>query len=246
MKESYNEGEKPGLKLNIQNLRWWHPVLSLHGKNGENVETVSDFIFLVSKINTDGDWSLKIKRHLLLGRIAMKNLDRVLKIRDITLLSNVRIVKAMVWPVVTYGCENWTIKKTEYQRIDAFGLWYWRRLLRDPWTARRWNQSILKEINPEYWLEGWMLKLKLWYFGHLMWRAKSLEKTLILGKTECKRRGWQRMRCWMASLTQWTLVCANLGNNEVQGSLVCCNSWSCRVRHSLVTKQVWSVASWLF
>ena len=142
--------EKSGLKLSNQNLRSWHPVLSLHGKNGENVEKVSYFIFLVSKINTDGDCSHKIKRHLFLGRLAIKNLDRVLKSRDITLPSKVHIVRDMVWPVVTYGCESWTVKKTVYRRIDAFGLWCWRNLLRAPWTARSPNQSILKEINPEY------------------------------------------------------------------------------------------------
>ena len=144
--------------------------------NGETVETVRDFIFLGSKITADGDCSHEIKRHLLLGRKAMTNLDSILKSRDITLLTKVHLVQAMVFPVVMYGCESWTIKKTEQQRIDAFELWCLRRLLRVPWTARRSNQSILKDISPEYSLEGLMLKLKLQYFGHLMQRTDSLEK----------------------------------------------------------------------
>ena len=141
-------------------------------------------IFLCSKITADADCSHEIKRCLLLGRKAMTSLDSVLKSRDITLLTKVHIVKAMIFPVVMYRCESWTIIKAEHQRTDAFELWYWRRLLRVPWTARRSNQSILKEINPEYSLEGLMLKLKLQYFGHLIWRADSLEKTLMLGKIE--------------------------------------------------------------
>ena len=153
----------------------------------ETMEIVRDFIFLGSKITTDGDCSHEIKRRLLLGRKAMTNLDSILKTRDITLLTKVRLVKAMVFPVVMYGCENWTIKKAECQRIDASELWCWRRLLRVPWTARRSNQSILKEICPEYSLEGLMLKLKLQYFGHLM-QTDSLEKTLMLGKIA----GWRR------------------------------------------------------
>ena len=148
------------------------------------MEAVSDFIFLGSKITADGDCSHEIKRRLLLGRKAMINLDSVLKIRDITLPTQVWIVKAVVFPVVMYGCESWTIKKAECQSIDAFELWCWRRLLRVPWTARRVNQSILKKISPEYSLEGLMLKLKLQYFGYLMQRTDSFEKTLMLGKTE--------------------------------------------------------------
>ena len=148
------------------------------------METVSDFIFLGSKIAADGDCSHGIKRHLLLGRKVMTNLDSILKGRDISLPTKVCLVKALVFPVVMYGCESWTIKKAECQRIDAFELWCWRRLLRVPWTERRSNQSILKEINPEYSLEGLMLKLKLQYFGHLMRRTHSLEKTLMLGKIE--------------------------------------------------------------
>ena len=155
--------------------------------NRGKVETVTDFIFLGSKITVDRDCIHEIKRWLLLGRKAMTNLDNVLKSIDITLPAKVLLVKAMVFPVVTYGCESWTIKKAESRRINAFKLWCWRRLLRIPWTARRSNQSLLKELNPEYSLEGLMLKFQ--YFGHLMWRADSLEKTLMLGKIEGKRRG---------------------------------------------------------
>ena len=162
------------------------------------METVLDFIFLGSKITADGDCSHEIKRRLLLGRKAMTNLDSILKSRDITLPTKVHLVKAMVFPVVMYGCESWTMKEAEGRRIDAFELWCWRRLLRVPWTARRSNQSILKEISPEYSLEGMMLKLKLQY---LLRRTNSLEKTLMLGKIEGgRRRGRQRM----TSLTQWT------------------------------------------
>ena len=158
------------------------------------METVRDFIFLGSKITADCDCSCETKKFLLLERKAMTNLDSILKTRDITFLTKVHLVKAMVFPVVMYGCESWTIKKAEYQRTDAFELQCWRRLLRVPWTARSSNQSILKEINPEYSLEGLRLKLKLQYFGHMMQRASSLEKTLMLGKTGGRRRGWQRMR----------------------------------------------------
>jgi len=164
------------------------------------METVTDITFLGSKITVDSDWNHEIKRRLLLGRKAMTNLDSVLKCRDTTLLTKVRVVEAVVFPVVVYWCVSWTIKKAERQRIDVFKLWYWRRLLRVPWTARRSNQSVwspFKEINPEYWLEGLMLKLKLVYIGHLIQRADSLEKTLILGKIESRRRrGWQTMR-WL-------------------------------------------------
>ena len=154
-----------------------------------------------SKITADGDCSHEIKKHLLLGRKAITNLDSILKSRDITLPTKVHQVKAMVFPVVMYGCESWTIKRTECWRIDAFELWHWRRLLRVPQTARRSNQSILKEISPEYSLEGLMLKLKLQFFGHSMWRTDSLEKTLMLGKIEGERkRGLQRMR-WLDGIT---------------------------------------------
>ena len=159
------------------------------------METVADFIFLGSKITADGDCNHEIKTHLLLGRKAMTNLDSILKRRDITLSTKVRLVKAMVFPVVVYGCESWTMKNVEHQRIDAFELWYWRRLLRVPWTARISNQSILKEISPGFSLEGLMLRLKLQYFGPLMQRSDSLEKTLMVGKIEgWRRREWQRMR----------------------------------------------------
>ena len=154
-----------------------------------------------SRITADGDCSHEIKRRLLLGRKVMSNLDSILKSRDITFPTKVHLVKVMVFPVVTYGCESWTIKKAEHQKIDGFELWCWRRLLRVPWTARKSNQSILKEISPEYSLEGLMLKLKLQYFGHLMWRVDLLQKTLMLGKIEGRRRrGWQRMR-WLDGVT---------------------------------------------
>ena len=156
--------------------------------DGETVGTVSDFIFLGSKITEDGDCSHEIKRHLLLGRKVMTNLDSIFKSRDISLPTKVHLVKAMVFPVVMYGCESWTIKKAERQRIDAFELWCWRRLLRIPWNARRSSQSILKEISPRCSLEGLMLKLKLQYFGPLMRRADAFEKTLMLGKIEGRRR----------------------------------------------------------
>ena len=154
----------------------------------EVVETVADFILGGSKITADGDCSHEIKRCLLLGRKVMTNLDNILKTRDITLSKKVHLVKAMVFPVVRYGCESWIIKKAECRRIDAFELWCWRRLLRVPWTARRSNQSILKEISPEFSLEGLMLILKLQYFGHLMLTADSFEKTLMLGKIEGRRK----------------------------------------------------------
>ena len=174
-----------GLELSIQKTKSKasSSITSWH-RDGETMETVTDFILGGSKIAADGDCSCEIKRHLLLGRKAMTNLDSILKSRDITLPTKVCVVKAMVYPVVMYGCERWTIKKAEHRRIDAFELWYWRRLLRVPWTARRSNQLILKEINPEYSLEGLMFKLKLQYFGYLMQRADSFEKTLMLGNIE--------------------------------------------------------------
>ena len=179
------ESEKVGLKLNIQKTKIMasNPITSWE-IDGETMETVRDLIFWGSKITADGDCSREIKRSLLLGRKAMTNLDTILKSRDITLATKVRLVKAMVFPVVIYRCESWTIKKAARQRIDAFELWCWRRLLRVPWTARRSNKSILKEISPEYSLEGLMLKLKLQYFGHLMQRTDSFEKTPMLGKIE--------------------------------------------------------------
>ena len=179
------ESEKPGLKLNIQKTKIMAsgPITSWQ-IDGETMETVTEFIFLGSKITVDGGFSHEIKRHLLLGRKVMTNLDSILKSRNIALLTTIHLVKAMVFPVVMYGCESWTIRKAELLRIDAFELWCWRRLLRVPWTARRSNQSILKEISPGCSLEGLMLKLKLQYFGHLMQRVDSLEKTLMLGKIE--------------------------------------------------------------
>ena len=180
------ESEKVGLKLNIQKTKIMasSPITSWQIDG----ETVADFFVGGSKITADSDCSRGTKRRLLLGRKVMTNLGSILKSRDITLLTKVHLVKAMVYPIVMYGCESWIIKKTEHQRIDAFELWSWRRLLRVPWTARRSNQSILKEISPEYSLEGLMVKLKLQSFGHLMRRADSLEKTLRLGKIEGGRR----------------------------------------------------------
>ena len=172
LKKVKMKSEKVGLKLNIQKTKIMAsgPITSWE-IDGETVETVSDFILGGSKITADGDCSHEIKRHLLFGRKVMTNLDSILKSRDITLPTKVRLVKAMVFPVVMYGCESWTVKKAGLQRTDGFELWCWRRLLRVPWTARRFNQSILKEISPEYPFEGLMLKLKLQYFGHLMRRA---------------------------------------------------------------------------
>ena len=181
------ESEKVGLKLNIQKMKIMaYGTITSRQIDGE---TVRGLIFLSSKITADGDCSHEIKRCLLLGRKAMTNLDSILKSRDITLPAKACLVKAMVFPVIMYGCESWTIKKAERRIIDAFELWCWRRLLRVPWTARRSNESILKEISLEYTLAEMMLKLKLQYFGHLMQRADSFEKTLMLGKIEGERRG---------------------------------------------------------
>ena len=192
MKEA---SEKVGLKLNIQKTKIMASgSITSWRIDVETMETVTDFILGGSKITADGDCSHEIKRCLLLGRKAMTNLDSILKSRNVTLPTKVHLVKATVFPVVMYGCESWTVKKAEHQKIDAFELWCWRRLLRVPWIARRSSQSILK-ISPEYSLEGLMLKLQLQYFGHLMGRADSLQKTLTLGKTEGKGKwGWQRMR----------------------------------------------------
>ena len=190
------KSEKVGLKLNIQKTKIMAsgPITSWE-IDGETVETVADLISLGSQITVDGDCSHEIKRCLHLGRKVMTNLDSILKSRDSTLPTKVHLVKAMVFPGVMYGCERWTIKKAECQRINTFELWSWRRLLRVPWTARRSNQSILKEISPEYSLEGLVLTLKLLFFGYLMQRTDSFEKTLMLGKIEGRRRrGQQRMR----------------------------------------------------
>ena len=185
------------------------------------METVTDFIFLSSKITADGDCNDEIKRCLLLGRKVMTNLDSILKSRDITLPTKVHLVKAMVFPVVMYGCESWTIKKAEHQKIDAFKLWCWRRLLRVPWTARRSNLSILKEISPEYSLEGLMLKLKLQYSGHLIQRTDSSENIPLGGKIEGRRRrGRQRMR-WLGDITKVMDMSWGVGNGL--GGLACCS-----------------------
>ena len=196
------ESEKVGLKLNIQKIKIMAsgPITSWE-IDGETVETARDFILGGSKITADGDCSHEIKRCLLLGRKVMINLDSVFKSRDVTLPTKVHLIKAMVSPVVMYGCESWTVKKAESRRIDAFELWCWRRLLRVPWTAGRSNQSILEEISPGCSLEGMMLKLKLQCFGHLMRRVDLLEKTLMLGGIGGRRRrGLQRMR-WLDGIT---------------------------------------------
>ena len=196
LKKVQVESEKAGLKLNIQKTKIIAsgPIISWE-IDGETVETVADFIFLGSKITADSDCSHEIKRRLLLERKLMTNLDSILKSRDTTLLTKVRLVKAMVFPMVKYGYESWTVKKAECQTIDGSELWCWRRLVRVSWTARRSNQSILKETSPGCSLEGLTLKRKLQYFGHVMRRADSFEKTLMLGKIEGRRRrGQQRMR----------------------------------------------------
>ena len=196
------ESEKVGLKLDIQKTKIMvsGPITSWE-IDGETVEIVSDFIFGGSRITADGDCSHEIKRRLLLGRKVMTILDSISKSRDITLSTKVCLVKAMVFPVVMYGCESWTVKKAERRRVDAFELWCWRRLSRVPWTSRRSNQSILKEISPGCSLEGLMLKLKFQYFGHLMQSVDSLEKTRMLGGIGGRRkRGHQRMR-WLDGIT---------------------------------------------
>ena len=227
-KDPHFEGEREQwkflLKLNFQNTKITAlgPITSWQ-ISLEAMETVRDFIFLGSKITADGDGSNKIKRCLLLGRTAMTNLDSVLQNRNITLPTKFHLVKAMTFPLVMCGCESWTIKKAEHQGTDAFELWCWIRLLRAPWSARRSNQSILKEINPEYSLEELMMKLKLQYFDHLLWRVDSVEKILNLGKTESRRRrdevvGWHH---WLNGHAFEKVP----GNGERQGSLVCCSPW---------------------
>ena len=219
------ESEKVGVKLNIHKTKIMAscPITSWQ-IDGETVETVSDFIFWGSEVTADGDCSHEIKRRLLLGRKVMTNLDSIFKTRDITLPTKVHLVKAMVFPVVMYGCESWTVKKAEHRTIDAFELWCWRRLLRVPWTARRSNQSILKEISPGCSLEGLMLKLKLQYFGYLMRRVDSLGKTLMLGGIgDRRKRGQQRMR-WLYGITDLTDMSLS------------------RIRELVIDREAWSAA----
>ena len=224
------QSEKVDLKLNIQKTKIMTPgPITSWQIDGETVQTVADFTFLGSKITVDGDCSHEIKRCLPLGRKVMTNLDGILKSRDITLPTKAHLVKAMVFPVVMYGCEIWTIKKAEYPRIDAFELWCWRRLLRVPWTARRPNQCILKEISPGCSLEGLMLMLKLQCFGQLMWRTDSFEKTLMLGKIEGRRKwGQQRMRGLDGITGSMDMSLNKLPELVMLGGLACCSLWCCK------------------
>ena len=226
------ESENVGLKLNIQRTKIMAsgPITSWQ-IDREAMETVTDFILGGSKITADGDCSHEIKRCLLLGRKAMTNLNSILTNRDITLPTKIRLVKAMVFPVVMYGCESWIIKNTWHWRIDAFELWCWRRLLRVSWTVKRSNQTILTEVSPEYSLEGLMLNLNLQYFSHMMWRTDSLEKTLMLGKIEGRRRrGQQRMRLLdgipdLMDVSLSKLKLSEFWVGDGQGSLASCHLW---------------------
>ena len=228
------EREKVGLKLNIQKTKIMAsgPITSWE-TDGETVETVSDFIFGGSKTTADGDCSHEIKRCLLPGKKVMTNLDSILKSRDITSPTKAHLVRAMVFPVVMYGCESWTMKKAECWKIDAFELWCWRSLLRVRWTARRCNQSILKEMSPACPLGGLMLKLKLQYFGHLMQRDDSLEKTLVLGGIGGWRGGWQRMR-WLDGITD----SMDMGLSELQELVMGREDWRA-VIHGVSKSRTW-------